>query len=432
MGHTLAEKIISQASGREVHAGDLTVIQVSMAMSIDSIAPNVIRIMREDLGAEGVFDSRRVALFVDHVAPACNVATADGQATIRRFVREEGIRHFFDVGQGVCHQLMIEEGLARPGEIVVGSDSHSTLYGAISCFGTGMGATDIALAFATGHTWLKVPPTIRVQLHGALPEGVMAKDLGLKLIGELGTDGATYQALEFHGAEGLSLASRMSLCSMTTEMGAKAGMVVPDELIRSLCEVPDWCYPDEDALYVREIVADLSSLEPQIACPHAVDRVVPISELDSVEVDQVFIGTCTNGRLEDLRMAARILTGRQIASSIRMIIVPASRRVLEESISDGTMATLLEAGATLGTPGCGPCIGRHMGVLGTGEVCLSTGNRNFQGRMGSPQSRIYLGSPAVAAATALTGRISDPRTLMQSRRGRNNGGSIIRRDGSPH
>jgi len=414
MGQTLAEKIISQASGHDVYAGDLTVARVSMAMSIDSIAPNVIKILTEDLGADSVFDPQRVALFVDHVAPACNVSTADGQVTIRRFVRDQGIEHLFDVGRGICHQLMIEEELARPGKIVVGSDSHSTLYGAIGCFGTGMGATDIALAFATGHTWLKVPPTIRVQLQGALPEGVMAKDLALKLIGELGIDGATYQAIEFHGPEGLSLASRMSLCSMTTEMGAKAGMVVPDELTRSLYEVPEWCYPDEDAQYVREIVADLSALEPQIACPHAVDHVVSISELNSVEVDQVFIGTCTNGRLEDLHVAARILEGRQIASGVRMIIIPASHRVLEGAIADGTMATLLEAGATLGTPGCGPCIGRHMGVLGTGEVCLSTGNRNFQGRMGSPQARIYLGSPAMAATTALTGRITDPRSLMSN------------------
>ena len=412
MGQTLAEKIISQASGRDVHVGDLTVARVSMAMSIDSIAPNVIKILTEDLGTDSVNDAQRVALFVDHVAPACNVSTADGQVTIRRFTRDQGIEHFFDVGRGICHQLMIEEGLALPGEIAVGSDSHSTLYGAIGCFGTGMGATDIALALATGHTWLKVPPTIRVQLQGSLPEMVMAKDLALKLIGELGIGGAIYQAVEFHGAEGLSLASRMSLCSMTTEMGAKAGMVVPDELTRSLYEVPEWCCPDEDAQYIREIVVDLSALEPQIACPHAVDHVVPISELESVEVDQVFIGTCTNGRLEDLHMAAQILGERRIAPRVRMIIIPASHRVLQAAIADGTMATLLEAGATLGTPGCGPCIGRHMGVLGVGEVCLSTGNRNFQGRMGSPQAHIYLGSPAVAAATALTGRITDPRVVM--------------------
>lgn len=208
------------------------------------------------------------------------------------------------------------------------------------------------------------------------------------------------------------MASRMSLCSMATEMGAKAGLVVPDELTRSLYEVPDWCAPDEDAQYVREIVVALPALGPQIACPHRVDHVVPILELEPVEVDQVFIGTCTNGRLEDLRMAARALKGRQIASRVRMLVIPASHRVLKEAITDGTIRTLLEAGATLGTPGCGPCIGRHMGVLGAGEVCLSTGNRNFQGRMGSPRARIYLGSPAVAAATALTGRITDPRIVM--------------------
>jgi len=412
MAQTLAEKIISQASGHKVYAGALAVVPVSMAMSIDSIAPNVIKILTEDLGAASVHGPKRIALFVDHVAPACNVSTADGQVEIRRFVKDQGIEHFFDVGRGICHQLMIEEGLVRPGEIAVGSDSHSTLYGAIGCFGTGMGATDIALAFATGKTWLKVPQTIRVQLRGALPEGVMAKDLALKLIGQLGVDGATYQAVEFHGAETLSLASRMSLCSMTTEMGAKAGMVVPDELTRGLYDVPEWCYPDQDATYIREIEVDLSSLEPQVACPHSVDHVAPISELEPVRVDQVFIGTCTNGRLEDLHMAAQILTGRRIAPGVRMLIIPASHRVLRDSIDDGSMAALLEAGATLGTPGCGCCIGRHMGVLGAGEVCLSTGNRNFQGRMGSPEARIYLGSPAVAAATALTGRITDPRAVM--------------------
>ena len=383
-----------------------------MAMSIDSLAPNVIKVLTEDLKAHAVHDVQRVAFFVDHVAPACNVSTADGQVTIRRFVREQGIENFFDMGQGVCHQLMIEKGLAQPGEIAVGGDSHSTLYGAIGCFGTGMGSTDMALILATGQTWLRVPQTIRVQLRGALPEGTMAKDLALKLIGELGMDGATYQAVEFHGAETLSLSSRMSLCSMTTEMGAKAGMVVPDKLTQSLYDVPEWCYPDQDAVYIREMEVDLSSLEPQVACPHSVDRVAPISELESVEVDQVFIGTCTNGRLEDIHIAAQILKGKQVASGVRMLVIPASHRVMEESIADGSMATLLEAGATLGTPGCGPCIGRHMGVLGATETCLSTANRNFQGRMGSPEASIYIGSPAVAAATAFRGRITDPRLVM--------------------
>jgi methanogen homoaconitase large subunit len=412
MGQTMAEKIISQASGHAVYAGDLTVAKVSMAMSIDSIAPNVIKILTEDLGAPAVHDAQGVALFVDHVAPACNIATADGQVIIRRFARDNHIEHLFDVGRGICHQLMVEERLVRPGEIALGSDSHSTLYGAIGCFGTGMGATDIALAFATGRTWLKVPQTIRVRLQGQLSEGVMAKDAALKLIGELGMDGATYQAVEFRGAEGLSLSSRMSLCCMTTEMGAKAGMVEPDDLTRSMYEVPEWCYPDPDAGYIRDVEVDLSSLEPQVACPHAVDRVVPISELESVEVDQVFVGTCTNGRLEDIQTAARILKGRRIAPWVRMLVIPASHRVLRAAIADGSADVVLEAGATLGTPGCGPCIGRHMGVLGAGEVCLSAGNRNFQGRMGSPDSLIYLGSPALAAATAVAGSVTDPRTMM--------------------
>jgi methanogen homoaconitase large subunit len=412
MAQTLAEKIISHWSDHEVYAGDLTVAQISMVMSHDSIAPNVIKVLTEDLGVHSVFDRQRVALFIDHVAPACNPSTADGQAIVRRFARDQGIDKLFDVGQGVCHELMVDEGFVRPGEIALGSDSHSTLYGAIGCFGTGMGATDIALAIATGRTWLKVPETIRVQISGRLPEWVMSKDLALKLIGDLGIDGATYQAVEFHGAQSLSLASRMTLCAMTTEMGAKTGLIVPDALTESLYDVPEWCHPDLGAVYMTEVEVDATSLGPQVACPHTVDLVVPVSELQAVEVDQVFIGTCTNGRLEDIHMAARILTGEHVAPGVRMLIIPASHGILKEALADGSLSALLEAGATLGTPGCGPCIGRHMGVLGAGEVCLSTGNRNFQGRMGSPEAQIYLGSPAVAAATAVVGRISDPRAVL--------------------
>jgi methanogen homoaconitase large subunit len=412
MAQTLAEKIVSHWSDRAVFAGDLTVAEVSMVMSHDSIAPNVIKVLTEDLEVQSVFDSQRVALFIDHVAPACNPSTADGQAIVRRFARDQGIDKLFDVGQGVCHELMVVEGFVRPGEIALGSDSHSTLYGAIGCFGTGMGATDIALAIATGRTWLRVPETIRVQIVGGLPDGVMSKDLALKLIGDLGIDGATYQAVEFHGAQSLSLASRMTLCAMTTEMGAKTGLVVPDALTGSLYDVPEWCHPDPGAAYITELEIDATSLAPQVACPHTVDLVVSVSELQEVEVDQVFIGTCTNGRLEDIHTAARILKGKRVAHGVRMLIIPASHGILKESLADGSMAVLLEAGATLGTPGCGPCIGRHMGVLGAGEVCLSTGNRNFQGRMGSPDAQIYLGSPAVAAATAVAGRISDPRAEL--------------------
>ena len=419
-GMTLAEKIITRqselgrdyAAGYEARAGELAVVRVGMAMTVDSIASSVIKVMRRELGAQHVADPQRVALFVDHVAPACNVSTAEGQAELRRFAREENIGNLFDVGCGVCHQVMIERGLAKPGEVVLGSDSHSTSYGAIGAFGTGMGATDIALAFATGRTWLKVPESIRVSLKGKLPTGVMSKDAALRLIGRMKIDGATYRSIEFHGAHDMTLASRISLCCMTTELGAKAGMVAfPREQlpVRSL---PDWLYPDEDAEYVGVEEIDLSELAPQVACPDDVDNVRDVSAVRGIHIDQVFLGTCTNGRLEDLQAAAHILAGKRIASHVRMIVIPASDTVLYDAVQDGTLAKLLEAGATVSTPGCGPCIGRHMGVLAAGEACFSTGNRNFRGRMGSPEADIYLGSPLTAAATALAGVIADPREYL--------------------
>ncbi len=412
MAQTLAERILSHVSGRQVRSGDLVVVDVSMAMAVDSIAPSVIRVLRDDLGAERVHDPERIALFVDHVAPACNIATADGQVTVREFARQQGIDNLYDVGRGICHQLMVEERMVRPGTVAIGSDSHSTTYGAIGCFGTGMGATDIALAFASGKTWLKVPETIRVDLSGRLPRRVSTKDLILHLIGGMGIDGATYRAVEFHGADDFSLSSRMTLCSMTTELGAKVGLIPPDDVVRRAgFDVPDWLTVDPDANYCGEVRVELSRLEPQVAIPDEVDRVVPISQLNRVKVDQVLLGTCTNARLEDLQAAAEILGGQQVHRDVRMMVIPASHRVLEGAVKDGSLETLLEAGATVGTPGCGPCIGRHMGVLGAGEICLSTGNRNFPGRMGSPEARIYLGSPQVAAATALRGWIADPREV---------------------
>lgn len=411
MTQTLSEKILSHTAGREVRAGDLVVVNVDRVMAHDSLAPQIIKIFKEDLGEERVHDPERIALFIDHVAPACNISTAEGQALLRRFAREQSIEHFYDVGQGICHQLMIEEGLVTPGTVAIGADSHSTTYGAIGAFGTGMGSTDVALAFASGKTWLKVPETIRVKARGELPERVGAKDLILYLIRRLGSEGATYQALEFHGLSHLTLASRMTICGMSVELGAKVGIVPPDATIKRRFAVPDWLAVEEGASYVSEVEMQLRDLEPHVAIPHPIDRVVPISEVGEVKVDQVLLGTCTNARLEDLEAAAEILKGRSIDPGVRMIIIPASHRVFTQASANGTMLTLLEAGATFATPGCGPCIGRHMGVLAAGEICLSTGNRNFAGRMGSPEARIYVGSPQVAAATALTGRISDPRRL---------------------
>lgn len=408
---TLSEQILSHAAGRTVRAGELAVVDVNRAMTIDSIAPEVIDVLYEQLGVTEIPYPERCAIFIDHVAPASNLATAEGQIRARRFARNQAIEAFYDAGRGICHQLMIEEHLVQPGTVAVGSDSHSTTYGAVAAFGTGMGTTDIALAFATGRTWLRVPETVRIDLTGDLGPQVDTKDLVLHLLSRVEADGFTYQAVEFHGAGALPLPARMTLCSMTTEMGAKAGLIPPDDLTRSYAPVPDWLRVEAGAVYVERISVQLAEIEPLVACPPSVDNVMPAADLDDVHVDQVYLGTCTNGRLHDLHAAAALMAGRQIAPGVRMIVVPASHATLQAATEDGTLATLLAAGATLGTPGCGACIGRHMGVLGSGEVCLSTGNRNFAGRMGAPDAQIYLGSPQVAAATALRGVITDPRTL---------------------
>ena len=411
---TLSELIISRAAGHPVRAGDLVTAQVSMAMTIDSIAPRVIELLRGPLGPSRVHDPTRVALFVDHVAPAANIATADAQMLAREFVREQGVEHFYDVGRGVCHQVMIEELLVQPGDIAVGSDSHSTSYGAIGAFGTGMGATDVALVFATGRTWLRVPQTIRVRASGELLWPVSAKDLALEIARRIGSDGAIYQAVEYHGVDGFTLSSRQTLSCMSTELGAKAGIVPPSGEVAHRFKVPPWLSLDPGANYVRTIDIHLNHLEAMVAVPPRVDDVVPARELSDIRVDSVFVGTCTNGRIQDLQAAARILRGHGLAPGVRMIVVPASSRILQAATEDGTLTALLDAGATVGTPGCGPCIGRHMGVLGRGEVCLSTGNRNFRGRMGSPEALIYLASPETAAATALTGHITDPATVAET------------------
>ena len=414
LSQTLAEKILSHAAGKPVQPGDLIVAPVDMAMAVDSIAPSVISTLRKELGAH-VRDPQRVAIFIDHVAPASNVATADAQVGIRRFAAEERIERLYDVGRGVCHQVMIEEELIQPGQIVLGSDSHSTSYGAIGAFGTGMGASDIALAWASGRTWLRVPETIRVQATGRLAPGVGAKDLALHVARTIGVDGARYAAVEWLGLDDLPLADRQTLACMSTELGAKVGLVPPSGEVCERFRVPEWLTVDADAPCQRMVPVDLGALPPLIAVPHSVDTVAPVGDLGNVRVDMVFIGTCTNGRLQDLQAAARLLKGKKVARGVRMIVVPASSQVLQAAVADGTLATLLEAGATVGTPGCGPCIGRHLGVLGAGEVCLSTANRNFRGRMGSPESKIYLASPEVAAATALVGRIADPRDVASNK-----------------
>ena len=408
-GLTLAERILSVRVGSRVRAGELVVVNVDQVMVVDSVAPSVIARIEDDLGGR-VRNPERVTFVLDHVAPAANVEVATAQADARRYARERGIR-IFDVGRGICHQVLMEEGLIQPGGVVLGSDSHSTTYGAVSCFGTGMGATDIALSAASGRTWLKVPETVVVRLTGERPAGVSAKDVALTVVRELTAEGATYSSVEFHGAESFTLSERMTLANLAVEAGAKVGLVPPSGEVLESFSVPEWLVVDPDAAYVRVLELDLGALTAVVAAPSFVDNVHPLSDFSGIHVDQVFVGTCTNGRLDDLHIVADILRGQRVADGTRLLVIPASSRVLEDAAADGTLSTLLAAGAVFGTPGCGPCMGRHMGVLAPGEVCVSTSNRNFVGRMGSAEAQIFLASPAVAARAAVTGYLAAPERL---------------------
>ena len=410
MGLTLSEQILSHSAGRTVHAGEFVVVEPDVVMSHDSLTPSIIKIMREEIGVEKIKHPERLVIVFDHVVPPSTVATADSQNLVRQFACDQGVR-LFDVGRGICHQVLVEEGIASPGKIVVGADSHSTGYGSVGAFGTGMGSTDVALIWATGKTWLRVPETIRINFVGSFSPGVDAKDLALKLCRELTISGANYMAIEYHGLDWLPLPGRQTLASMAVEMGAKVGIIPPTGILPDLYHSPDWLFVDDSAEYSKTLTINVDSLQPQISIPHAVDHVCDLSDVVGTPVNVVFLGTCTNGRYEDLNQAAVILKGKRIADGIRMIVTPASSREMARASADGTITTLVEAGAVITTPGCGMCMGRHNGTLGDGDVCLSTANRNFKGRMGAPTSQIYLASPAVAAATALHGRITDPRIL---------------------
>ncbi|MEI7643000.1 MAG: 3-isopropylmalate dehydratase large subunit [Chloroflexales bacterium] len=409
MAQTLSEQILSRAAGRQVRAGEVATVAVDLVMMHDSLSPSIIKIMEQELGAERVWDPERVAVVIDHVAPAATVQTAEKQNEVRRWAQRQGIRHFYDVGRGISHPVLVEEGVAQPGMVIVGSDSHSTAYGCVGAFGSGMGSTDIALAAATGRTWFRIPETVLVRATGRFRPGVSAKDLALRAARELRADGATYAAVEWHGVEFLTVMERMTLATLSIEVGAKAGLVPPVGIPQ---QVPDWLKVQEGASYSRIVEVNLATLEPQVSAPSVVDNVFDLGDLGRVAVDVVYLGTCTNGHYEDLAAAARILDGKQVAPGVRLMVVPASRDALLRATEDGTLAKLIAAGAALGTPGCGACIGRHMGVLGPGETCLFTGNRNFRGRMGSPEANIYLASAEVAAATALTGFITNPADVM--------------------
>ncbi len=409
---TISQKIFTRASGssRMAEPGEIVEASVDYAMSHDGTSVLAIKSFRE-MGSKSVWDPERIVVPFDHIVPANNETAATLQKEVRAWIREQGIANFFDCGSGVCHQVFPEQGFALPGLLVVGADSHSCTYGAFGAFGTGVGATDMAEIYSRGRLWFKVPKTIGIKITGKLRPNVSAKDLALMVIGDLGADGANYQAVEYVGpvVESLSLSGRMTLCNLGIEMGAKAAIVPPDEKTdaflkgRAKAEYTPVC--SDPGSYDCDLEYDASELEPLVAVPFRVDNVKPVSDLEGREIDQVFIGTCTNGRLEDLEAAARILKGKKVKA--RTLVIPASREVLLEALKSGIIETLIEAGAMIGPPGCGPCLGAHMGVLGEGEACVSTSNRNFPGRMGKG-GLVFLASPATAAATALKGYITPP------------------------
>ena len=418
MGMTVSEKILSRASGQgKTRAGEIVKAEVDIAMMPDLTTILAINAMKE-MGFKRVWDVDKVVIVLDHVAPASTLLAATVHRDIRKFAREQGLKYLYDVDSGVCHQVLPEKGHVKPGYLVIGADSHTCTHGAFGAFATGVGSTDMGAIIATGKTWLKVPETIRVEVEGKLPEYVAPKDLILYTAGQIGADGATYNALEFSGStiSDMSVSGRMTLCNMAIEMGGKTGIVESDEktlkFLKGRTEgIIEPVYADEDARYRSVLKVDADALEPQIACPHKVDNVKPVGEVSGTRIDQAFIGSCTNGRLEDLQVAASILKGRHVHKDVRLLIVPASKEVYLQALDKGIVRSLLEAGAVLSNPSCGACFGGHIGLLAPGEVGITTSNRNFKGRQGSPEALVYLASPAVAAASAVTGLITDPRDL---------------------
>jgi 3-isopropylmalate/(R)-2-methylmalate dehydratase large subunit len=417
VGKTLSEKIIGQHCGKEVKAGEVVIVNVDLCYMQDGTGPLTVRKLKE-MGMEKAFNPKKTLIFLDHASPSPRMELSNDHEFLRVFARKTGII-LSDVGNGISHHNSLEK-YACPGDIIVGADSHTCTNGALGAFGTGMGSTDVAAAIGLGKTWMKVPETYLVEVNGKLPKGVYSKDIILYLIGSIGSNGATYKSLEFTGdtISDLSTAGRSTIANMSVEAGAKAGLFSPDKETRNFLkemgreDAFKELKSDEDAVFEKEVKIDVDELEPLIAVPHLVDNVKKISDVGKVKVDEVFIGTSCNGRLEDLHIAASILKGHKVNPETRVIVTPASRRVYIEALKDGTIETFIEAGALVTAAGCGACDGVHLGILGDGEVCLATQPRNFKGRMGDPDSFIYLGNPAVAAATALTGEISDPREVM--------------------
>ncbi len=411
MGQTLVEKIISAHADHEVHAGELVIANVDICAVQDGTGPLTVEEFKK-LGKDKLFNPKRTILFIDHASPSPRKELSNMHLTLREFSKDYGAV-LSEVGSGVCHQRLIES-FVNSGEILVGADSHTCTSGALGAFATGMGSTDIAVAMALGKTWLKVPPTFKIVVNGKFREGVCAKDLILHLIGLIGADGATYKALEFHGEtiKNMEMSERFTIANMAVEAGAKCGLFIPDEKTKVYLEEHgriggNYFTPDEDAQYERIIEINASDIEHTVSCPHTVDNIKLAKDLNNIKVNQVYVGTCTNGRIEDLRTVAKILSGRKVHEGVRMLICPASKTIYKQALQEGLLEIFVDSNATILPPGCGPCVGIHAGILGDGEVCLSTQNRNFIGRLGNTKGFIYLSSPYVAAYSAINGYISN-------------------------
>jgi len=416
MGQTMAEKVFSCRTGGDVRAGDYVVVPVNMAMCHEGFLMSSAKLIAN--GITRIWDPEKVVVIMDHYVPSPNIGMAEGHAQIRKMVQQFGITHFYGEREGICHQVMVEKGHVLPGDLIVGTDSHTGTYGALGAAATGIGTSEMAYVLATGELWFQVPYSLRVKLNGTLPEMVSAKDVSLELAGRFGTEFAQYRSIEFTGelVEDLSIASRLVLSNMSIEVGAKFGMFRVDDVTLAYLKsvgIDDAQVfgPDDDAVYENEYELDVDGLEPLAALPHSVGNVKPVREIAGEPIQQAMLGSCTNGRLEDLRAAADIIKGHQVASSVRMYVYPASREVFGKAMDEGIIQVLSKAGAIICPPSCGPCFGSHGGLLASGESCISSTNRNFKGRMGSPEANVYLASPATVAASAINGRITDPREV---------------------
>ncbi|OGC03540.1 3-isopropylmalate dehydratase large subunit [candidate division WOR-1 bacterium RIFOXYA12_FULL_43_27] len=417
MTKTISEKILSNHSGTDAHAGDIVIANLDYMMGQDGTSGVAIDSFNK-MGAKKVFDSSKISIVIDHSSPSPNIGVSTIHKKIREFAKQTGV-NLYDIGCGVCHQLLPEQGHVVPGDLVIGADSHTCTYGAINVFSTGIGSTDLAAAWISGKLWFKVPETLKLIYTNKLPKGVFSKDLILYTIGKLGAGGATYLALEIEGEviNEMSIDARMTISNMAIECGAKAGLMRADQKTldwvgKHSTRKPNPIEPDKDAVYKDVVEFDLKQIEPQVAKPHTVDNVSPISEVAGTPIQMGLIGTCTNGRLEDLRVAAQILKGKKVHKDCRLIVAPASKTIFLDAIKEGIIETFIDANVAVVTPGCGPCVGTHNGVPANGENVISTANRNFKGRMGNPEAFIYLGSPATVAASVLNGKITDPRKYL--------------------